>query len=165
MLPCLSFPWHRRPGGVESTCHLVSTPSCGIEDKAVWSPHAAPFPLFPRASKTRLHESTCHLVSPLFWGIEDEAVWSPHTASFPPFPGALKMRWCGAHMPPCFPSSLGHRRRGGMEPTLHLVSLLHHGIEDEAAWSPHAASFLPFTMALRMRQHRTHMPPCFFSFP
>ena len=130
----------------------------------MWSPHAAPFPLFPRASKTRLHESTCHLVSPLFWGIEDEAVWSPHTASFPPFPGALKMRWCGAHMPPCFPSSLGHRRRGGMEPTLHLVSLLHHGIEDEAAWSPHAASFLPFTMALRMRQHRTHMPPCFFSF-
>ena len=90
---------------------------------------------------------------------------SPHATLFPPFSGALKTRWCGAHMLPHFLSSLGHRRQGGMEPTHHLVSLLHCSIEDEAAWSPHAALFFPFTMASRMRQRGTHTPPCFFSFP
>jgi hypothetical protein len=160
-----SFLGHRRRGGVESTRRLVSPLSWGIEDEAVWSPHAASFPLFPGASKTRrcgVHtpprfpsslghrrrgsvESTHRLVSPLPWSIEDEAAWIPHAASFP--------------------SSLGHRRRGGVDPTRRLVSLLHRGIEDEAAWSPHATSFPLFTVASKTRRHETHTPPCFFSFP
>jgi hypothetical protein len=169
---------------METTCRLVY-PSRGIEDEAVWSPHAASFPLLPAALKARrcgVHtlprfpsflghrrrggvESTRRLVSPLSWGIEDEAVWSPHAASFPLFPGASKTRRRGVHTPPRFPSSLEHRRRGGVDPTCRLVSLLHHGIEDEAAWSPHATSVPLFTVASKTRRHEPHTLPCFFSFP
>jgi hypothetical protein len=169
---------------METTCRLVA-PSRDIEDEAVWSPHAASFPLLPAALKTRwcgVHtpprlasflghrrrggvESTHRLVYPLSWGIEDEAMWSPHAASFPLFPGASKTRRRGAHTPPRFPSSPRYRGRGGVEHTSRLVSLLHCGIEDEAAWSPHAASFPLFTAASKTRRHETHTPPCFFSFP
>jgi hypothetical protein len=140
-------------GCVKPTRHLVvSPPSCSIDDETAWKPHAASF-LLPMASKMRrcgVHtlphfhsflghrrrggvESTCRLVSTPSCGVEDEAVWSPHAALLPLFPGASKTRRCGAHMPPCFPSFLWHRRRGGMEPTRCLVSPLFRSIEDEAA--------------------------------
>jgi hypothetical protein len=145
-----SFLQHRQRDGMETTCRLVY-PSRGIEDEVVWSPHAASFPLLPAALKMRrcgVHtpprfpsflghrrrggvESTRCLVSPLPWGIKDEAAWSPHTDSFPLFPGASKTRRRGSHTPPRFPSSLWHRGRGGVEPTRHLVSSLHCGIEIE----------------------------------
>jgi len=87
-----SFLRHRRRDGMETTCRLVS-PSRGIEDEAVWSPHAASFPLLPAALKARrcgvytlprFHsflgyrrrggmEPTRRLVSALSRGIEDEA--------------------------------------------------------------------------------------------
>ena len=127
---------------METTCRLVY-PSRGIEDEAVWSPHAASFPLLPAALKTR----RCG------------------AASFPLFPGASKTRRCGAHTPPCFPSFLGHRRRGGVEPTRRLVSPLPWGNEDEAAWSPHAASFPFFTAASRTRRRGAHTLPRFPSSP
>ena len=172
-------------GRVKPTRHLVvSPPSCSIDNETAWKPHAASF-LLPVVSKTRrcgLHtpprlpsflghrkrggvESTRRLVSPLSWGIEDEAMWSPHAASFPLFPGASKTRRRGAHTPLRFASSPRYRGRGGVEPTSRLVSLLHCGIEDEAAWSSHAASFPLFTAASKTRRHETHTPPCFFSFP
>ena len=109
-------------------------------------------------------ETTCRLVYPSR-GIEDEAVWSPHAASFSLLPAALKTRRCGVHTLPRFPSFLGHRRRGGVEPTHRFVSLLHRGIEDEAAWSPQAASFPFFTAALKTKRRGAHTPPRFPSSP
>jgi hypothetical protein len=105
-------------------------------------------------------ETTCRLVSPSR-GIEDEAVWRPHAASFPLLPAALKTRWCGVHTPPRLPSFLGHRRRGGVESTRRLVPPLSWGIEDEAVWSPHAASFPLFPGASKTRRCGVHTPPRF----
>jgi hypothetical protein len=108
-------------------------------------------------------DSTCRFVSTASCGVEDEAVWSSHPASFPLFPGATKTRRRGAHTPPRFPSFSRHRRRDGVEPTRRLVSPLSLSIEDEAAWTPHAASFPLFPAASKTRRHETHTPPCFFS--
>jgi hypothetical protein len=53
MPPRFSFLWHPLRGGVEASRRLVYPPSRGIEDEAVWNPHATSFTLFPGASKTR----------------------------------------------------------------------------------------------------------------
>ena len=116
----LSFLGHRRRGGVEPTCRLVSPLFWGIEDEAVWSPHAASFPLFFWGIEDEAVWS--RLISLLHRVIEDEAVWSPHAASFPFFTAASRTRRRGAHTPPRFPSSPWHRRQGGMKPTRRLVS-------------------------------------------
>ena len=126
-----SFLGHRKRGGVESTRRLVSPLSWGIEDEAMWSPHAASFPLFPGASKTRRRGAHTPPRFPFFSGALKTRRYG--AASFPFFAASSKTRRCGAHTPPCFPSSPRHRGRGGVEPTRRLVSPLHRGVEDKAA--------------------------------
>lgn len=46
----------RRRGGVESTRHLVPSPSCNVGDEAARRPQTVSFPLLPAVSKTRRHE-------------------------------------------------------------------------------------------------------------
>ena len=142
--------WHWRQGGVESTCCLVSSLSWGIEDEAAWSPHATSFPLFSGALKTRWCGAHMPPRFPFFSGALKMRRYG--AASFPFFTTSSKTRRRGAHTPPRFPSSLWHRGRGGMEPTCHLVSPLHHGIEDKAAWNPHATLFLFLPAASTLSQ-------------
>ena len=112
-LPCFSsFQQCQRQGGMESTYCLISPPSSSVEDKAVWSPHAASFLPFRRQGGV---ESTCHLVPSPSCNVEDEAAWHPHTVLFPLLPAVSKTRWHEIHMLPCFSSC-----------SINLVSFLSH---------------------------------------